>query len=498
MDIERRCNWCGKTFIAHSYGTRYCCLSCKRDAKKSRTKERVEAENSTVATVPEIGVLGNKPFLTPKDVAVLFETTTTSIYRYIYQGLIKAVKLSENKIVIRRSDIDSLFDNAPAYKKKKYGRKAASEYYTMREMNEKYGISRKAIRNWVKKHNIPIVYSGRNAFYPKKAVDEKFSMLTEDVSDKEFYTISQIMEKYGMTHNAVLSFVQRHNIPRKTILRKVYYNRGEIDKLKNPVKDDEYYTYPQLYQVYGLTKDQIAYYVHAYHLTTTKRGKFTLIKKGEFDAMMRLRAKNENVEKNESTEDTTIETLLKRKEEDKLARVPDGYMSIEQISEKYALTIKHVQKLTRDLDIKEKKKIGGRNYFLSEAIEKAFAKYEASPWVKLWISAKDMEEQYLMTPEARRSFAYRHKIPTKMVKGKVFYSKDAIDKVKSEDFDGKDKYYSVEEIMEKYGVTKWTVYNKVKYYKVRKVHKSQFSYLNKEDIERIFGEKGGEIENKNR
>lgn len=120
MDIERRCNWCGKTFIAHSYGTRYCCLSCKRDAKKSRTKERIEAENSTVATVPEIGVLGNKPFLTPKDVAVLFETTTTSIYRYIYQGLIKAVKLSENKIVIRRSDIDSLFDNAPAYKKNWY------------------------------------------------------------------------------------------------------------------------------------------------------------------------------------------------------------------------------------------------------------------------------------------------------------------------------------------------------------------------------------------
>lgn len=147
MDIQRQCVWCGRTYIAHSYGNRYCCGRCKSDAKKPRTRERIEAENSTVATVLEIGVLGNKPFLTPKDVAVLFETTTTSIYRYIYQGLIKAVKLSENKIVIRCSDIDSLFDNAPVYKKKKYERKAASEYYTMREMNEKYCISRKAIRN---------------------------------------------------------------------------------------------------------------------------------------------------------------------------------------------------------------------------------------------------------------------------------------------------------------------------------------------------------------
>jgi len=79
-------------------------------------------------------MLGEKPPLTPKDVAILLGTTTTSIYRYIYQGIIKATKLSENRIVIRRSDLDSLFDNATTFKKKKYGRKVESEYYTMREI----------------------------------------------------------------------------------------------------------------------------------------------------------------------------------------------------------------------------------------------------------------------------------------------------------------------------------------------------------------------------
>ena len=102
-----------------------------------------------------------------------------------------------------------------------------------------------------------------------------------------------------------------------------------------------------------------------------------------------------------------------------------------------------------------------------------------------------MEEHYMMTPEARRSFAYRHKIPTKQVKGKVFYSKEAIDKVKSDDFESRDKYYSVEEIMERYGATRSTVYSKVKYYKVGKVHKAQFSYFNKEDIDRIFEKNRG-------
>lgn len=134
MDIERRCSWCGKTFVAHSYGTRYCSVKCKRDAKKSRTKRMNGTENATVISLPEIGMLGEKPFLTPKDVAILLGTTSTSIYRYIYQGIIKAIKLSENRIVIRRSDLDSLFDNATTFKKKKYGRKVESEYYTMREI----------------------------------------------------------------------------------------------------------------------------------------------------------------------------------------------------------------------------------------------------------------------------------------------------------------------------------------------------------------------------
>ena len=36
-------------------------------------------ENATVISLPEIGMLGEKPFLTPKDVAILLGTTTTSI-----------------------------------------------------------------------------------------------------------------------------------------------------------------------------------------------------------------------------------------------------------------------------------------------------------------------------------------------------------------------------------------------------------------------------------
>ena len=491
MDIERRCSWCGKVFIAHSHGNRYCCEKCKSNAKRSRERRKTQVSDPGRDTLPEVEMLGSKPFLAPKEVAILFAVSLPTIYRYMADGVIKSLKMTNNRTVIRRADLEKMFEEAPSYKKRKYGRKRDTEYYTMREIMGKYNVSRKGAMNRINKFRIPKIYDGRNTFFPKKAVEENFAELISDVVFSDFYTIQQIMEKFGMSHAAVLSYVQRHNISRKTILRKVYYSREEIDKLKDPLKDEEYYTYPQIRQIFSLTKDQIAYFTRAYHLTTAKRGKFTLINKEEFDAIMRNRSKDGHVVKNASTEDATIDALLKRKEEERQARIPEGYVSIEQIADKYAMTVKHVQNITRAMNIKEKKSIGGYNYFPSEVIEKAFAKYEAKPWVKLWISARDMEELYMMTPESRRSFAYRHKIPTKQVKGKVFYSKEDIDKVKSDDFESRDKYYSVEQIMKKYGVTRTTVYNTVKYYKVGKVHKAQSSYFNKGDIDRIFKEKRG-------
>lgn len=293
MDIERRCSWCGKVFIAHSHGNRYCSERCKSSAKRLRERRKNQTSNPVKDTLPEVEMLGTKPFLSPKEVAILFAVSLPTIYRYMADGVIKALKMTNNRTVIRRADLEKLFEEAPSYKKRKYGRKSDTEYYTMREIVEKYNVSRKGAMNRIKKFRIPKIYDGRNSFFPKKAIEENFAELISDVVLSDFYTIQQIMEKFSMTHAAVLSFVQRHNVSRKTILRKVYYSRDEIDKLKDPLKDEEYYTYPQINQVYGLTKDQIAYYTHAYHLTTGKKGKFTLINKEEFDAIMRNRSKDE-------------------------------------------------------------------------------------------------------------------------------------------------------------------------------------------------------------
>lgn len=108
MDIERRCSWCGKTFIAHSYGNRYCCERCKSDAKKARKKRREAEPDSDKNTLPEVEMLGSKPFLSPKEVAILFAVSIPTVYRYLADGTIKSLKITNNRTVVRRSYLEKM------------------------------------------------------------------------------------------------------------------------------------------------------------------------------------------------------------------------------------------------------------------------------------------------------------------------------------------------------------------------------------------------------
>ena len=74
------------------------------------------------------------------------------------------------------------------------------------------------------------------------------------------------------------------------------------------------------------------------------------------------------------------------------------------------------------------------------------------------MTPKEVQKEYGITPDARRSFVHRHKIPTKTEFGKLFYSKDHIDKVKGFCFDDRDKYYSVGEAMSAYNMSKDRVF----------------------------------------
>ena len=170
--------------------------------------------------------------------------------------------------------------------------------------------------------------------------------------------------------------------------------------------------------------------------------------------------------------------------------IPEGYYSSEQIATTYQMNRKTICKLCRENDI-PKISHGGFNYYEQLSVDRFFAKYKAADNIKEWIGAEQMEEIYGMSKDARCSFVHRHKIPSRVVYGKVQYSKGHIDIIKNGGFDQREKYYSVTEAMEKYGIRKDDVYNYARYNSIRKMHHGKSMFLLKEDFDKVMAEKSG-------
>lgn len=77
------------------------------------------------------------------------------MYRYLADGTIKAVQFKA-KTLVRRKEIDTLFDNPSSYHKKLPNKKSPiTEFYTTAEIKEKYNITESWIFEVAKKERIP-------------------------------------------------------------------------------------------------------------------------------------------------------------------------------------------------------------------------------------------------------------------------------------------------------------------------------------------------------
>lgn len=94
MKIKKRCQWCGEPFIAHKMTTLYCSTSCINKAYKAKKRQNVseKMENEQQSQLPIVESIGQKPFLSPKEAACLLGVSIPTIYRYMAQGMFKALR----------------------------------------------------------------------------------------------------------------------------------------------------------------------------------------------------------------------------------------------------------------------------------------------------------------------------------------------------------------------------------------------------------------------
>lgn len=291
IDIQKKCKWCGEIFTAHKMSTAYCSHKCANLAYKERVrKERISAyqkELSFKEYNEPLKDLEQREFFTPTAAAKLLGISRATIYRYLADETIKAVQF-KGKTLIRRKDIDMLFESSATYNKRLPQEKAPiTEFYTTAEVKEKYNV----VDSWIfvvaKKHNIPRTFNRGKTYWSKKHIDNYFGKKAADPEITEWYSVQEIQDKFGMSLAAIYTLASKNAIPKKKEGIMVSYSKKHFDIAKGIAQPDEpqYYTVAEAMAKFNLTRDQLYHYAKYHNIPRVKVGKYVKISRSELDKL---------------------------------------------------------------------------------------------------------------------------------------------------------------------------------------------------------------------
>lgn len=267
--------------------TQVCQLSLQREGK-TRAYYLLSKELSLKEQNEATKDLEHREFFNPIEATKLLGISRATIYRYLADETIKAVQF-KGKTLIRRKDIDTLFENTTAYNKRLPKEKVPiTEFYTTVEVKEKYNV----VDSWIfvvaKKHNIPRTFNRGKTYWSKKHIDNYFSKKAANPEITEWYTVQEIQEKFDMTLASIYTLASKNAIPKKKEGIMISYSKKHFDIAKGVAQPDEpqYYTVAEAMAKFNLTRDQLYHYAKYHNIPRVKVGKYVKISRPELDRLL--------------------------------------------------------------------------------------------------------------------------------------------------------------------------------------------------------------------
>lgn len=175
IEVTRICQYCGNEFTARTTVTRFCSMKCNSANNKQKTRNRkIEESNKEIQRIKDkpMEELKSKDFLSVTEVSKLIGCSRQNVYKLINAGKLIATNILEKKTIIKRSDLDKLFEQ-PQTKLAKTEQKEfeISECYTIGEIQKTFGISPSGLRLMLIKNNIPKFQKNKFVYIPKAIID---------------------------------------------------------------------------------------------------------------------------------------------------------------------------------------------------------------------------------------------------------------------------------------------------------------------------------------
>ena len=310
MPKTRKCAYCGNVFTTNSGMQKYCSEECAEKAKENKkTRQR-----DFLRSVEPVMELQQQEYLTFSKAAILLGCTRQYVYKLVEQWKLPASRLSSRMALVRKSDIEKMFEDNPYNRvlpctkpKKSVSKKMKSpakdkakeeratdevlEYYSGEEVKQIYKVKQSWLYVSAKRHQIPMCrIAGRN-YYSKKHIDAVFGTTIDTDAIVDWLSPQEVADRYGINLTAVRSYAHRHKIPSKREYGHTYYSQSHFDELRRTdlLEDENYYTVEQVQQLYGLTKANICHIVKVKHIEKTKVGRLNLLLRSDVERVMEER-----------------------------------------------------------------------------------------------------------------------------------------------------------------------------------------------------------------
>ena len=164
-------------------------------------------------------------------------------------------------------------------------------YISGEEVMKIYKVKKSWLYTSAKRNQEPVCRIAGMNYYSRKHMDALFGKSADVEAVSEWLTMKDAQELYGMSAASVRSNAYRHHIPTKREYGKTYYSKDHFEKLRRTdlVKDDNYYTAREAAEKYGMSTANIGIIAKKNSVIMVKVGVKNLISKADFDRIMEKR-----------------------------------------------------------------------------------------------------------------------------------------------------------------------------------------------------------------
>ena len=134
-------------------------------------------------------------------------------------------------------------------------------------------------------------------------------------------------------------------------------------------------------------------------------------------------------------------------------------------------------------------RVAGKNYYSRKHIDAVLGTSIDLDAIIDWLSPQEVAERYGINLTAVRSYAHRHKIPSKREFGHTYYSQSHFDELRRTDLISDNRYYTSAQVAEKYGLTKANIGVIAKKHHITKVKVGRNNLLVKEEFDKVMADR---------